>query len=380
MATLVSFNQEQIQEIQKYFYIDCEMIHDDSVSLKKKMMICPIHNMKHERLPDANTFKMLTEMYPGYTMQAWADVFKTTREAVRILYSKAFGSSMGEDRLIYLYGKSPDFEKIQEYVDILANKPYVAMKSIFGFCDVTENYIQFWKLRNEEVADMFDKALKTREEKLDNPVTLKCYRCKLELPVKDFHNSKQTRHGYSRTCKECSVAQVSSYYEKRKEEFDPTKIASEKKCARCKVVKHRKWFDLSKGQTGGLQSNCRLCMEAMQANNAKRRQKFSQFSLDINKECKGEACNTVDYWDFYLLRPAPKARPHVSDYCRFCIKEFAEKSPNSQSFTAKYRWSCAYDKDNQESPEEFYKKYILEEKNEQPKKTGIFHRRLSTRS
>ena len=56
------------------------MIHDDSISLRMKMRICPIHKMIHERLPDADTFKVLIEIYPDYTIQAWADVFKTTRE------------------------------------------------------------------------------------------------------------------------------------------------------------------------------------------------------------------------------------------------------------------------------------------------------------
>ena len=200
------------------------------------------------------------------------------------------------------------------------------------------------------------------------------------MPVKDFHNSKKTRHGYSRTCKECSVAQVSSYYEKRKEEFDPTKIASEKKCTSCKVVKHRRYFDLSKGQSGGLQSNCRQCMERFQMSNKKRKQKFIDFDLDVNKECKTEGCTTVDYWDYYLVRPNPQHRPHVTDYCRYCVKEVGSRFDKGQSYINTYRWDCAYNKDNQKSPEEFYKKYILEEKNEQPKKTGIFHRRLSTRS
>lgn len=367
MPTMVSFNEDQIKEIYKYFYIDCEMIHDDSISLKKKMMICPIHKMKHERLPDADTFRVLVEMYPAYTMQAWADVFKTTREAVRILYKKTFGTDMGRDRQISLYGESPDFEKIKEYTDIVANKPHVAMKSVFAFVDVNENYVQYWKIRNQEVADMFDEAIKTREHKLDNPETLKCYRCKLTLPVADFHNSEKTRHGYSRTCKECSIAQVSAYYEKRKEEYDPTKIASEKKCTSCKVVKHRRYFDLSKGQSGGLQSNCRQCMERFQMSNKKRKQKFKDFDLAINKECKTEDCTTVEYWNYYLVRPNPQHRPHVTDYCRLCIKEVGTKFENAQSFINKYRWDCAYYKDNQKSPEEFYEIYIgLKEKKPKP--------------
>ena len=379
MPAMAQFNEEQIKEIYKYFYIDCEMIHDESVSLSKKMMICPIHKMKHERLPDADTFTMLLEIYPNYTMQAWADVFKTTREAVRILYKKTFGTDMGRDRLLSVYGESPDIDKIKEYTDLLANKPRVAMKSIFAFVDVTENYIQYWKVRNQEVSDMFDEAIRIREHKLDNPENLKCYRCKLTLPVEDFHNSKYSRHGYSRTCKECSIAQVSAYYEKRKEEYDPTKIASEKKCSYCKVVKHRRYFDLSKGQSGGLQSNCRQCMERFQVSNKKRKQKFIDFGLDVNKECKTEGCTTVDYWDYYLVRTSPQARPNVTDYCRFCVKEVAKRFEETQMYIQKYRWDCAYNKNNQKSPKEFYEIYIGGN-NEQPKRRGIFFRGLSTGS
>ena len=108
--------------------------------------------------------------------------------------------------------------------------------------------------------------------------------------------------------------------------------------------------------------------------------KFIDFDLDVNKECKTEGCTTVDYWDYYLVRPNPQHRPHVTDYCRYCVKEVGSRFDKGQSYINTYRWDCAYNKDNQKSPEEFYKKYILEEKNEQPKKTGIFHRRLSTRS
>jgi hypothetical protein len=355
MATLGQFNEEQIKNIESYFYIDCEMIHDESVSLKKKMMICPVHKTKHERLPDADTFKMLIEMYPNYTMQAWGDVFKTTREAVRVLYAKAFnGANMGRDRLISLYGEEPNMEIIKEYTDLIANKPAIPLKSIGQFVDVSENYIQYWKIRNQEVSDMFDNAIKKREYRKDNPEQLKCYRCKLILPVEDFHKSEKSRHGYSRTCKECSIAQVSAYYEKRREEFDPQNIASEKKCSTCKVIKHRRDFHIARGMSGGLQSNCIQCMDAMQKSNAGRKQKFKDFGLDVNKDCKSEDCSSKDYWDFYLIRPNPSHRPFVSDYCRACVKKYAKQTGQPTSFVTRYRGECGRNRENQPSPKEFF--------------------------
>ena len=55
-----------------------------------------------------------------------------------------------------------------------------------------------------------------KENKKRPPNFIKCYRCGATKPFTEFYNSKATIDGYSRTCKECSKAQQTKYYYKRK--------------------------------------------------------------------------------------------------------------------------------------------------------------------
>ena len=316
--------------INQYWNITCEFIKNE----KNARLTCPEHGMQHKRTPDTYTYKQLYEMFPTYPMEAWAEVFFVTREAIRLLHYRTFKTSFGQDRKTALFGMEPDMEKINEYAKLLYEKPKRDKRKIADWLDVSEGYLKYWRKKSDEVSKIIEYGESKRQDVLSNPKTIKCYRCHTVKPVNMFHNSKHTRHGYTRTCKDCSVAGVEFYYEKRKAEFDITNIATEKKCTVCKRIRHREHFHLSRAQSGGLQSTCIDCSEKHSLEHPKRKQKF--IDAGFTDKCFCKTCEQyLAPYKFYLIKPSPKYTPDltlIAKHCRDCIKDVAYK--NKVSFPA----------------------------------------------
>ena len=332
------FTEKEVQVLNKYFYIDCDWIKSDGLNNSRE--ICPIHKRRHQRLPDVETFKYLFELYPYMPMQAWADAFFVTREAVRLLHDKAFGISYRSHRSEFIFGSEPDMDLLTEFFSSLVKKPHMTATNILDWLGMSQAYISYWIQRNEEISESYEKALEDRNNKKLNPDSLKCYRCHIRKPVSEFHNSKQTKHGYSSACKDCSRHGVQFYNEKRRREFSYENIASEKKCSTCKIIKHRSHFHISKVQSGGLQSTCIQCANKAALSHPKRKKKFADAGFTEDILC--EMC--YDYKEpiyFYLVTPDPFRRPdlsHVSKHCRDCVKKTGEEFGfKPVSFANKYR-------------------------------------------
>ena len=133
-----------------------------------------------------------------------------------------------------------------------------------------------------------------------------------------FHKSTKTSHGYTTTCKECSIATVEYYYQKRKR-FSPRDNSPEKKCVNCKKVKHR---DIShiKRYVGWITKYVAPCQDKKALGHPKRKQKFIDAGCDVDKTCTH--CKTLkSYCDFYLVTPDPSNNPEIkfaTKVCREC--------------------------------------------------------------
>jgi len=333
------FNQEQIDVIESYWKIDCDWI-TSNIEAVDRSKICPTHGFRHKRTPDDMTYRKLYEMFPEFPMQAWADVFSVGRESIRQQHERVFGSNYGDDRQEAVNGIAPDMEKIDAYIESLATKPTLSPETILTFLGIAPSYIVYWQNKVPEIKEAITKAKVDREHLKKNPKELKCYRCGITKDVKSFHNSTKTVHGYTTTCKECSIATVKYYYGKRKREFSPDKIASEKKCTVCKEVRHRKWFHLSKGQSGGLQSTCITCQDKQEKKSPERKRKFKEAGLDSNQICKG-CKKDKDCLEYFLIVPDRFRHPEnkwKTTYCRTCIRDAAKLfGLSGPKFTSSYR-------------------------------------------
>jgi len=318
------FTETDKSVINQYWNITCDFIKTE----KNTRLTCPEHGIQHKRTPDTFTYEQLYKMFPTYPMEAWAEVFFVTREAIRLLHWKTFQTSFGQDRKTALFGTSPDMEKINEYAKFLYEKPKHDKRKIADWLDISEGYIKYWRNRNDDVAKIIEHGESKRQEALTNPTVLKCYRCHIQKPVSEFHKSKKTRHGYTATCKQCSVAGVVYHYEKRKAEFDITNLATEKKCTVCKRIRHREHFHISKAQSGGLQSTCISCSEKHALEHPKRKQKF--IDAGFTAPCLCKTCEEyLEPYKFYLIKPNPRYIPEltlISQHCRDCIKDVARKN------------------------------------------------------
>ena len=330
------FTEEDIEEIKKYYWIDCKWL-DKQMQYKggKNSRKCPTHEIVHHRLPDRLTFKLLVDLFPTYPMEAWAEVYKVSREAVRLLYAQSVDSdkrnSFGEDREKILYGEKPDWKKLGVYFRDIKEKIYIPNHYLLAYHDIPYSYVQYWLKRDKNVNSGYLKAREVRTYKRDNPDVQKCYRCGELKKMEEFHHSIKTRTGYTTTCKFCSRASVKAYYIKNHENFNPKNIVSEKRCRTCKETRHRSKFHISKGEVTGLQSDCIRCSKKAEHGHASRKQKFKDAGLDVNKVCP-HCKKEKDYWKFYLLKINPYSKNKAefsSTYCTDCVKDAYNIIPTS---------------------------------------------------
>lgn len=321
------FGEKEKKIIESYFKVDCNWIHTEEgrekVSHKKK---CPDHGFRHKRTPDDYTYRVLFEMFPYYPMEAWGQLFGVSREQIRQLHVRAFNSSYGDEKRKAIYGLVPDMDILEEFADALATKTAITKQNICDFLGIHEAYVNYWMRKEETVKELVQSAEKKRKYNIENPTFLKCYRCGEVKDVSLYHKSQHTVHGYTTTCKDCSVATVKYYYRKRKEEFANETIASEKQCTKCKKVKHRENFHIAKGMTGGLQSMCISCTDKAAQQHPLRKKKFIDAGCDVDKTCTH--CKTFkSYWDFFLVTPQPSTNPEykfATKVCRECVRKAME--------------------------------------------------------
>jgi hypothetical protein len=348
------FTEEDIEEIKKYYWIDCEWLDKQEKFNGVGSRKCPTHGRIHYRLPDQLTFKLLVDLFPTYPMEAWAEVYKVSREAVRILYAQSVDSdrrnSYGEDREKTIYGEKPDWKRLGAYFRDVKEKLYIPNQYLLGYHDLTQSYVKYWMNRNKNVNSGYKKAHEVRTQKQNNPDEQKCYRCGEVKKINEFHHSAKTVTGYTKTCKFCSRASVKAYYIKHHENFNPENIPSEQKCRLCKQTKHRSKFHISRGTSTGLQSDCIKCMNEVQLRiqhgHKSRKKKFQEAGLDKNKVCL-HCLKEKDYWNFYLLKYRPYSKNKAefsSTYCIDCVKDARLTipeiiRPTTTNFTSTYRAS-----------------------------------------
>lgn len=90
-----------------------------------------------------------------------------------------------------------------------------------------------------------------------------CTKCKRELPptTEYFHKQKRGKYGLSSWCKECKSKHNKTKTNKYKEYNTKHSISFEgtKKCSKCKEIKSKTEFSISRMNKNGLVYNCKLC-------------------------------------------------------------------------------------------------------------------------
>ena len=321
-----AFTPEQLEEIKKYYWIDCDWLHDPKRNEEEvyyRQRVCPEHGIRHRKLPDADTLAMLVLMFPDKTMQQWGDVYNATREAIRLVYNKATGGDFGQDRMDRMYGTSPDMELLKKVFRDMKEKFMLSPETIYEYNGTSRLYVDYWRRRSTEINNMHTKAKKVKAKNKFNRPERKCVRCHAMVKREDFPKSSVNASGLGNSCNDCNRQTVKNAYLKRKENYDPANTWSEKKCSSCKSTKSRAYFARARGMSGGLQSTCNPCMNKFHKQSPKRKKKFQDAGLDVNKVCLG--CNTMsDYWDFYLIKENPYGKEkgsHATEYCRGCVKK-----------------------------------------------------------
>ena len=343
--TTTSFTPAELEDIKKYYWIDCEWLHDpvrNEEDAYYKQRVCPTHNIRHRKLPDAETLAMLVLMYPDKTMQTWGNLYNSSREAIRIVYNKATGGSFGQDRMDEMYGTSPDLELLNKTFNEIKEKFLLSPTSVLEYNGVQDKYIRYWGRKFPEILEQYEDAKKqAKTNKLFRPER-QCVRCHALLKREDFPKSSINASGVGSACNDCNRASVLAHYKKRKNNFDPENIWAEKKCSTCKQVKSRTFFGIAKGMSGGLQSTCNPCMTKHSLSNPKRRAKFKEAGLDFDKVCL--SCDEMrDYWDYYLIKANPygsNKSEHATEHCRNCVEKAMQALTNEKSlakFGAKWR-------------------------------------------
>lgn len=365
MGTVPNFTEEEIQDVREHWFIDCDYFNKLG---KENSKICPDHGYRHRKLPDIETFIILLEKYPDKSLQMWADVFGTTRQAVEILYRVNTGENWSKRRTEVMYGKEPDWDLLSNYFDALASKPTMGRSSIQMFIGIREQYLRFWLRNNEKVKQMYADAKSLRKLARENPTELKCNRCHMWKSVSEFGNNRNYIHGYNLTCTICNRANVKTYMEKRKRDFDPKKTLREKHCPGCLRTRPRDAYYIAKSMPGGLQIYCKFCMDKSLKEHPARKQKF--IDAGISKEDrKCISCNNDrKFYEYYLLvanRYRKNSKKFQSDICTNCCKELAIELKKEQeehglnvsrfeaSAVAKMRNVMLYNMGNYSDREEF---------------------------
>lgn len=101
-----------------------------------------------------------------------------------------------------------------------------------------------------------------RASKVGSPVK-KCWTCFQHKPLSDFWLSKRAKDGHMCYCIACAKKREKAYrVNNGKKKHEPP---AQKKCSRCKEVKPREAFSISRSSATGLDYICRVCKSAHNA-------------------------------------------------------------------------------------------------------------------
>lgn len=325
-----NFTDEEIQDVKEHWFIDCDYFNKLG---KKESKRCPDHGYRHRKLPDIDTLMVLLSKYPDKSLQMWADLFGTTRQAVEILYRSHTGENWSTRKLEAIFGKEPDMDLLSKYFDAVASRPNMRKTLIKEFIGVREQYVRYWVRNNDTVKQMYEDAEALRKLAKENPTELKCNRCHIWQPVDAFGNSSKTVHGYSLTCSSCNRASVKTYQAKRKEDWDPKNTLVEKHCPGCLRTRPRDAYYIAKSMPGGLQIYCKFCMDKSHKEHPRRKQKFIDAGISTeDRNCI--LCNRDRrFYEYYLLvenRYQKDSKKFQGDVCTHCCKDIASELKREQ--------------------------------------------------
>ena len=328
------FNNEELSQIRLIWSVDCpeiEYIPTNST--------CKTHNIKHDRLPDVNTWNKLNELFPFATLQAWADAFYVSRESIRQLnlLEKSKNTLQGinvvknnpdQHKIVNYFGERPVKELFDKFFDLYFNFPNKGLDKILDFIGMDKAYFYYWIDNDEILYIEYKNAKEKRKKKKRNPSYLKCYKCKkIKLP-NEFGKNESTKSKISNVCKICN----SKSKEIKRAIQDRTSNAygaSSKNCLMCGKTKNLRSFRSDDGKES-LLTYCLSC--SARRRDSRMREKISKLGVeDYDRTCI--SCNKLcGVEDFYLIRgfqirdnPVPK--PFLTEECRRCVYNLVKDYP-----------------------------------------------------
>ena len=345
--TIKQFDETQMKMIRNIWSIDCPDIENF-----KNNQRCDIHEVKHIKLPDLETWKILKMQFPNATLNAWGEVFYVTRESIRLLNNKLVENSEEnvqswvDEKNLNNYGKAPINKLFEDFFNIYINYPNKGKKNILNFLGIKENYFTYWIRENRDLSDQFNKARKERAENKKKPDINKCYRCGHTKEIADFGKDKNTASGYSDTCKNCNRENAKKYnLEKRQ---------SEKICLRCKKSKH-----VSKFSEQVIYGDNRLKDICISCRNQRRLFSSKQRMLDAGIKDELVNCiickNDLPIEEYYLRRSLHfdyGDKGWLSKECRLCVRKELNKYPNLKE-PIMIRWNRHTNKIGPDTEEKF---------------------------
>ena len=319
------FTDEELSQIRTMWSIDCEEIQRLSTN-----EICKIHKIKHDRLPDLDTWNEFQSLYPNATLQAWADAFFVSREAIRQLNSKHathnIKTKKDEKQKVLvdpLYGSKPVIDLFELIIELYVKYPSKSLNQILEFTGVTKSYFNFWIDKDKKLNQKHSEAVLKRNENRESPEFLKCYRCKTPKLIDEFGNDKSTISGKNHICKRCN---------RKKEILEErlkNKNISEKKCSICGTRKHIARFTYITKEEKVISNYCFSCRG--KRIDSRMRKKIIDAGISSN-DANCILCNsTFGIEDFYFIRTYPRSglqKAFLSKECRRCVQNKLKEFPS----------------------------------------------------
>lgn len=339
------FNNDQLKIIRTIWSIDCE-----KVQFLKNNEKCPIHDIRHNKLPDFKTWEELKNLYPNATLEAWGEAFYTSKESVRLLNNsliedKNYSSqNWNVEKNYALYGAKPYNDLFKDFFYLFVEYPNKGKENILNFLGIQNNYFEYWIKNDDGLYQDFLNAERKRKKRKIEPRHLKCYRCKQTKPIFEFGNDKSTLSGKSNTCKVCNKEGGGNKLKFEKRE-------SEKRCDRCQNLKHISKF-IHKSDSGEIIKNdiCSTCYQSKKLTLSKEKM------LNAGIKNENQFCvlckNLLPIEEFYLRRKISNINEKeiwLSKECRTCIKKELEKYPTFKE-SIKSKW----DRESKRMGEENY--------------------------
>ena len=150
-------------------------------------------------------------------------------------------------------------------------------------------------------------------------MTKQCSKCKLNLPLTEFFNSKRNIDGLFYKCKKCRYKAFILLRKKYKEK-NKGRIYDEdyqKQCYKCKQILHFSKFNRNGTNKDGLEGRCRECGKIYQEK-IKMKNKGRIYDEDYQKHC----FNCKQILHFSKFNKSSIRVDGLNSYCRECSKKF----------------------------------------------------------